>query len=110
MQATRLGAPVYRDACKALPPIPSNTEYRATLLSKFATALAAGCDILSIRGASQHARHAATNREQHATVGSRATDLSAYGHLLLHFSTLTRLEAINLRRRPQSFAVASACA
>ena len=39
-------SPVYRDACKALPPIPNNTEYRATLLSRFATALAAGCDML----------------------------------------------------------------
>ena len=44
-----LCAPVYNDACKALPPIPSSTEYRATLLSKFATTLAAGCDILIYR-------------------------------------------------------------
>lgn len=63
MQPTGHDAPVYREACNALPPIPSNTEYRATLLSKFATALAAGCDIVATRDekdAAQYARDAAT--------------------------------------------------
>jgi len=41
----KVSSPVYKEACKALPPIPKNTEYRATLLSRLATWFAAGCDI-----------------------------------------------------------------
>lgn len=41
----KISSPVYKEACKALPPIPNNTEYRATLLSRLATWFAAGCDI-----------------------------------------------------------------
>jgi hypothetical protein len=35
--------PVYKEACRALPPRPKRTEYRATLLRRLAKARAASC-------------------------------------------------------------------